>query len=196
MKLQMIKTRRLLAAASPLVLGTALLIGCQTAHVAHPLTAELGGNSPESQMDFWHLLADRHVTSNDEAFHGVILFADGSDPAKTYADRVSLLQSRGMLAKNFHETADQAIERGTLAVMVVKTLNIKGGWAMHVFGPTPRYATKELVSMNLYPASSASQTFSGAEFLGIIGKMEDYQRGNDGGPAGGGTAANTEANAQ
>ena len=32
--------------------------------------------------------------------------------------------------------------------------------------------------MNLYPVSSPNQTFTGNEFLGIIGRMEDYQRSN------------------
>ena len=34
--------------------------------------------------------------------------------------------------------------------------------------------------MELYPASSPNQTFSGTEFLGIIGKLEDYQRKQQG----------------
>jgi hypothetical protein len=42
----------------------------------------------------------------------------------------------------------------------------------------PRYATRELMYLDLYPPSSPQQTFSGTEFLGIIGRIEDYQRGN------------------
>jgi hypothetical protein len=29
----------------------------------------------------------------------------------------------------------------------------------------------------LYPQSSPNQTFSGTELVGVIGKLEDYQRG-------------------
>jgi hypothetical protein len=47
---------------------------------------------------------------------------------------------------------------------------------MRAFGPTPRYATRELVYLDLYPPSGPNQTFSGTEFLGIMGKIEDYQR--------------------
>jgi hypothetical protein len=32
--------------------------------------------------------------------------------------------------------------------------------------------------VGLYPPSSPNQTFSGSEFVGIIGRIEDYQRGN------------------
>jgi hypothetical protein len=85
-----------------------------------------------------------------------------------------------MLPGGFSQPAEQAIERGTLAVAIVRALKIKGGLAMHLFGATPlstRYAVRELQFMELYPASSPNQTFSGTEFLGIIGKLEDYRRG-------------------
>jgi hypothetical protein len=161
----------------PLVLLVSVAVaGCQTAHVAHPLTEHLAGNDADSQMEFWHTLADRHVTSNDEAFHGILLFLDGKDDARDYAGRVSTLRGRALLPNGFQGHADDAVERGTLAVIIVKVLNIKGGWAMHVFGPTERYSVRELQDLNLYTPSSPNQTFSGTEFLGIIGKLEDYQQ--------------------
>ena len=47
-----------------------------------------------------------------------------------------------------------------------------------LFGPTPRYAVRELMFLNVYPPSTPNQSFSGNEFVGIIGRVEDYQRGN------------------
>jgi hypothetical protein len=158
------------------VLLTALLAGCQTARVDQPLAATLGASDADTQLEFWHQLADRPVTSNDDAFHGLLLYLDGEDPAADYAGRVQALKERGLLAKNFDQPANQAVERGTLAVAITKALDIKGGWAMRLFGPTPRYATRELQYLDLYPPSSPNQTFSGTEFLGIMGKFEDWQR--------------------
>src|SRR5918993_19297 len=76
------------------------------------------------------------------------------------------------------EPADQAVSRGTLAVAVVRLTGIKGGITTRVFGASPRYAVRELMFTGLYPTSSPNQTFSGSEFVGIIGRIEDYQRGN------------------
>jgi hypothetical protein len=163
-------------AAGAGLLLLALVAGCQSARVAEPLAGKLGGNEPDQQMEFWHQLAERPVTSNDDAFHGLLLYLDGADPAADYAGRVQTLKDRGLLPKNFDEPANQAIERGTLAVAITRALNIKGGWAMRAFGPTPRYATRELVYLDLYPPSGPNQTFSGTEFLGIMGKFEDWQR--------------------
>src|SRR5207237_1202942 len=137
-----------------------LASGCQTARVERPLTRELGGNDPNQQLEFWHRLAEQSVTSNDDAFHGLLLFLDGDDPAADYAGRVRTLQSRGLLP-SFNQPAEQAVQRGTLAVALVKALDIKGGVMLRLLGPTPRYAVRELVFMELYPPSSPSQTFSG-----------------------------------
>jgi hypothetical protein len=154
----------------------ALAAGCQTARVADPLTRSLGGSDPDQQMEFLHTLADRPVTSNDEAFHGLVLFLDGNDPAGDYPARVAALRSRGMLPSGFAQSADQAIERGTLAVALVKALSIKGGLTMRVLGPSPRYAVRELQYMDIYPVSSPNQTFKGSEFLSILSKVEEYQK--------------------
>lgn len=157
-----------------------LLAGCQSAHVADPLTQTLGGSDPETQVTFWHELANRKVTSNDEAFHGLLLFLDNKDDAKDYTGRVAALKASGVLPKWFNAPADDAITRGTLSVAIVKILKIRGGVMMTLTGGVDgRYTTKELVDQGLYPPSSPNQTFSGTEFVGIIGKMDDYQRGGE-----------------
>jgi hypothetical protein len=109
----------------------------------------------------------------------MLLYLDSSDASHDYAGRVKTMKSRGLLPAGFEGKADEAVERGTVAVMIAKVLNIHGGWAMHVFGQdNGRYAVRELQYKGLIPPSGEKQTFSGAEFVGIIGKMEDYQRGN------------------
>ena len=175
---------------TPLLLGIAAVIallagaGCGASRVTEPVTARHGGADPDEQMEFWHTLADQPVTSNDDAFHGLLLYVDQQDPAATYEERVAAMKSRGMLPANFDEPAEQAVSRGTLAVAIAKALNIRGGLLMSLLGATPlgptgRYATRELVFLDLFPPSSPNQTFSGTEFLGIMGKLEDFQRGVD-----------------
>ncbi|MEE9211032.1 MAG: hypothetical protein V3U29_00075 [Phycisphaeraceae bacterium] len=155
---------------------TFVLAGCQTAKVAEPITAELAGNDAESRMAFWHTLGERSVVSNDEAWHGLLLFVDGEDPAQDYAGRVELLKARNMLTAGFDRPADEAVRRGDVAVAICRILEIKGGVIMRVFGPTPRYATRELEYEGLYLLSSPHQTLSGQQFLAIIGRVEDMQR--------------------
>jgi hypothetical protein len=149
--------------------------GCQTAHETHSVVAKFPGDDADAQLGFWHELATHRLTSNDDAFHGILLDMDGHDKSANYADRVATLKSRGLLNASFNEPADTAIERGVLAVIVVKELKIRGGWAMHVFGDTERYSLRELVYLGIFPPSSSQQTFSGSEFVGVIGKIDDTQ---------------------
>ena len=154
----------------------ALLCGCSAATVSEPLTRQLAGNDPETQLEFWHELAMRPVTSNDEAFHGLLLFMDERDDSPDYPGRVHQLQKRQMLPRGFDQPAEAALQRGTLAVALAGMLKIKGGLTMRLFGPTPRYATRELQYLNLLPPSSPNQTVSGSEFLGVMGRVEDHER--------------------
>jgi hypothetical protein len=159
-----------------LSVGLLLLAGCHSAHVPADVTSNLGGNDPDVQLNFWHTLAEHHLTSNQDAFHAILLYVDDHDDCADYNARVALLKSRGMLAKDFNEPHDSAVKRGTVAVMFVKILNIHGGWALHLFVSTiPRYATRELIYLAIFPYCSPQQTFSGTEFVGVIGALEDYQ---------------------
>jgi hypothetical protein len=155
----------------------ALLGGCAIPHVQKPLTVEYGGMDDDSRGEFWYQLAEHPVACNDEAFHALLLHFFKKDPGN-YAARVTELKHRKMLPGGFDRPADEAIQRGTLAVALARVLKIKGGLMLSVLGPTPRYATRELQYIGIYPPSSPEQVFSGTELVGIMGRVEDYQRGN------------------
>jgi hypothetical protein len=161
------------------LLSATVLAGCRTARVTQPLPAEVMSNDESAQMDFWHALPDRKVVGNDEAFHALLLFLDETDPATDYDGRVRALKDRKLLPSGFNRAANDAVTRGTLAVAFARALNIKGGLTMTLFGPTERYATRELMYTGLFPSSSPNQTFSGQELVGIFGRAEDYQRTNE-----------------
>jgi hypothetical protein len=156
-----------------------MLVGCATTKVKDPVVPTLTGiNDPESaQLAFWRDIATRKVVCNDDAFHGLLLFLDSADPNSNYDARVSALKARKLIPDYFHDAGDQAVSRGSIAYAVVQALHIKGGWVLTVFGPTPRYALRELINLNLFPRSSPEQGLSGSEFVGIIGRVEDYQDG-------------------
>src|SRR5688572_29909598 len=123
---------RLLALAVALVAAAA---GCKSAHVVEPLTQKLGGDDPDSQLEFWHQLSERPITCNDEAFHGLLLYVDGTDPNEAYEQRVAALKTRKMLPQSFDQPANQAVHRGTLAMAICRALDIKGGINLRLFGP-------------------------------------------------------------
>ncbi len=168
--------KRVTVAAAALALAV-MACGCQTARVGQPLTANLGGPDPAQRGEFWYQLSRVPLTSNDDAMHALLLYADGTAPA-TYEQRVAALRERGMLPRGFDGAADEAVARGTLAVAVAKMLDIKGGLTSRLVGPTPRYSTRALIAEGLFPECTPNQAISGAEFAALIGKIEDYQKGD------------------
>src|SRR5690242_10957237 len=161
-----------------MALSLVMLVGCAAPRTGKPLAPAAASSEPDAQLEFWHSLADEPIATNDAAFHGLLLYLDQKDDAKDYASRVAALKQRKMLPGDFDEPAEAAVRRGTLAVAILKVVREKGGLTMRVLGPMPRYAVRELQFMGLYPPSTPNQSFSGNEFLGIIGKLEDYQRGD------------------
>ena len=155
-----------------------LLMGCQSARPGNVVSKELAGSDPDAQINFWHALTEEPVASNDQAFRALLLYMDGKDDSATYEARVTALRRRGMLPARFDEPAESAVKRGTLAVAIMRLLDERGGLTTRIFGPTPRYAVRELMVLNVYPPSTPNQAFSGNELVGIIGRIEDYQRGN------------------
>jgi hypothetical protein len=161
-----------------LAIAMLMLGGCRTASVSESVASRFGGADPDDTIEFWHQLAERPVTCNDDAFHGLLIYLDGEDKSESYVARVDSLKSRGLLPARFDAPATRAIDRGTLAVAIARSLKIRGGLMMRATGAAPRYAVRELIYEGVYPPSSPNQTFSGAEFVGVMGKMEDWQRGN------------------
>lgn len=163
-----------------LLLGALLAsAGCKVATVQQTVVSQLEApGSPEGQMEFWHRLAEQPLTSNDDAFHGLLLFADGGDDSADYAARVARLKQRGLLPAWFDAPATEAVQRGIVAMAMLKLIDERGGLMLRLLGPTPRYATREAVHLGLMPASSPRQTFTGGQFVGVIGRVEDFQRGN------------------
>lgn len=165
-----------------LTLGLAVvtLLGCQAAPKGQLVAPAVAGSDADAQLQFWHGLSEHPIASNDEAFHGLLLYLDGKSDATDYAGRVAALQSKGLLGEGFAQPADAPIRRGTLAAIVARLTQLRGGVNLTIFGPGfayGRYALRETEYQGLFPdQSSPNQTFSGLEFVGIIGRLEDFQR--------------------
>jgi hypothetical protein len=167
--------------ALAIALALVAALGCQSIAVRDPLTSRPSAmnRTVTGRLEFWHELSRRPCVSNDEAFHGLLLYLDRDDPRTSYTERLGALRQRRMLPAGFSEPGDYAVSRGTLAVALAQLLGIKGGLTMHLIGPNPRYAIRALVHQDVFPDSSVNQTFSGAEFVGVMGRLEDVQRSAD-----------------
>jgi len=160
------------------ILLAGLAVGCNTATVSRTVVADLNADDQDTQIEFWHTLANKPICSNDDAMHALLLDQDGTDPNPDYAARVKALKARKLLLASFNRPANEAVTRGTIAVALYQAADLKGGVILHLTGPNERYCLRELRYLNMLPPSSPNQTFSGVELVGVIGRFEDYMRGN------------------
>jgi hypothetical protein len=153
------------------------LTGCQRSVSTGELPVTYAVDDVEAEMNFWHGLTDKPVTSNNEALHGLILLAEGSDPNQSYAERIQWLKQRNWIDGRFDRPAEEAVTRGTVARVLCHILDINGGLTMRVLGAHPRYATRELVYLDILPPSSDQQGLSGIQFVGLISRAEAFKEG-------------------
>lgn len=159
-----------------LAMAMMVMFGCETTRRASPLITEYDQADARAELEFWHGLAEQPVTTNNDAFHGLIEMANGTDPYNSYADRVNWLKDNDLLYDSFDGEPDEAANRGTVAYILVNALEIKGGVTMRVFGNHPRYATRELIYLEIMRKSTPQQGLSGIEFVGLVGRAQDYDR--------------------
>lgn len=156
------------------ILVTLLGGGCARTRVDASLALPVVVGDVNAELDFWDALTVRPVVCNDDGLHGLLLFADGSDPALSYSERVVIARSRNWIAPDWNEPAYLAMQRGTLARAVAVYCGIEGGVMMRLLGPHPRYASRELQYLGMMGTGSEQQALSGREFMGVISKAQDY----------------------
>lgn len=149
--------------------------GCSRTVLVKRQVIDYEPDDVSAELDFWHTLPDRSAVTNDEGLHGLLLFADGADPARSYEQRVTLLKSRGWLSSDFDEAGNMVMERGTLAKLLSHALEIDGGVMMRLTDKNRRYSTRELVYLGIMGAGTEQQALSGIDYIGVISKAQDWQ---------------------
>lgn len=130
----------------------------------------------DDEQNFWTDLETRRVVTNNDALHGLFLAADGVDPNPSYEDRLFAARERAWIGDDFQpdtRPANQSANIGDLSVAACRIANIKGGLTMRILGPTPRYATKELVYRQMIPDRGDNQSMTGLEFIDFVTRIQD-----------------------
>lgn len=125
---------------------------------------------------FWSDLETRRIVTNNDALHGLMLSVDDGDPHETYEDRLRDSVARGWLPTDrTPETmpANTSARMGDLAMAACKIADIRGGLTMTIFGLSPRYATRELVALEIIPDRSEGQAITGLEFIEFASRVQD-----------------------
>lgn len=164
--------RRSHTASSLLKASAALLLaaGCQRAVLDSSAVDKFP--SADDELEFIDAVEGEKVVTNNDALHALFLISLRADSAADYAGRVAAAKERGWLGASFDEPANESAEIGWIARAACLEAGVKGGLNMHLFGPIPRYATKELVFMGVLPPRSENQSLSGSAFIDFLNRLD------------------------
>lgn len=156
-----------------LLVGAGALAGCQRSVVENPASAQFP--AAEEQLEFLDALETQRVVTNDDALHGLLMFADADADLRSWDERVARAKEMGWIPENAEPVANESVTVGRVSSVLVRVLGIKGGLTMRLFGPSPRYATRELVYLRLLTDRTEDQTLSGLEFLDLLSRAEEFR---------------------
>ena len=89
--------------------------------------------------------------------------------------RSKLIES-GVIRERWKPDPQKKLTRGKVAYMLVKILKIKGGLTMRLFGPSERYALKELEFMELMDGGMTWRSVSGRELVAVLARADEYMQ--------------------
>ena len=127
--------------------------------------AEPGGGAAQLAYN----LSQKTWCTNDDACSLVLLFTQGQDSYTDFAARLEKLEAQGLVQSHWNLQADDSVTKGTLAYMLCRALNIRGGLFMHIL-PNRRYAYREAVYQKLMLRGSENEPLTGPEAIGILGR--------------------------
>lgn len=157
------------------LLAAATLAGCS--QMTRPEQAQQGQAVDEADFLHVHLQAQPVVTVA-EAYRAVLMLAEGQDRPASFEEREAELIARKIVRPAWKLQRDQAIDKATIAYMVLAVLDVRGGVNRMVFGSLGlgdrRYALREAIYMDLMPPASEHRYLTGGELVDLLARADAY----------------------
>lgn len=118
-------------------------------------------------------LLQKRIAFNYDAAKAIIILMGVDEEYLDLNAQAAYLKDAGFLPNRLRDSFDpmQPLRRGLAAYMFQHALKIRGGIAWHLFGPTQRYALKELVHRGIMADGHAQDLISGEELVQIMSQV-------------------------
>ena len=129
-----------------------------------------------SDAGFLYELSDKKYCTTDDAYRGMLYFVDGVDTSANFQERTARVQMHGLVKADWEHTPEAPITKGKVAYMFARALEFPGGVMYNITNACPRYALRELMYRHIIGGGSENDKISGAEYVGILGRADDYRQ--------------------
>lgn len=154
--------------------GWLSLVGC----APHVTYAPALDDQSVASSEFLHVVARQPVVTYDQACRALLLMTEGQDQARGFEERTAVLQASGVVRAEWGLSANDVVDRGTLAYMICQACKLPGGINTRLSGWTGvgdrRYALHEAIHRGLIVGGTSEQVLAGGEFVRAIAKADDY----------------------
>ena len=135
----------------------------------------------DSNAELVAYIADQPFVTAEPAYRAVYVLWKGEPSSGDFDALADTLRAAGVVSKHWRHAPDQPLRRGTIAFMVCRACEIRGGinWALTGMG---RYAWRELQHRGIAGPGSEYGWMSGGEFVGLLLRAEDHLRQPRGAP--------------
>jgi hypothetical protein len=126
---------------------------------------------------FQAYLAEAELVTVEEAYRAMLILADGEDSSTSFEQRRELLESRGILRPEWNLQPQNVIDVGSVAYMVCRVCQIRGGVNCRLFGSwglgDRRYALRELLYREMIDRTVDYQYMTGAAMITVLAKADE-----------------------
>ena len=137
---------------------------------------EKKGGSGGGRTAYVRRLFEKDRATFGDACRMVLSLVERKPVSGSFAEIQKDLDTRGILVGSWAIKESSPVDRGTLAYMLCKSLGIKGGLTIRLFGLSRRYALRECISIGLMNRGSAEKYVKGRMLIDVITDAGIYQR--------------------
>jgi hypothetical protein len=146
----------------------AWLVGLLVATGTVPFVMGQDNKEPEKSESRTAHLRRMYATDRCTYGDGLRAIAGLVNDAPAEGDFVAALKEKGIVPADWNDAAESKLTKGTLAYLLCKALDIKGGATMRLTGTSRRYALRECIYVGLMGVGSTDEYVSGRELLDVM----------------------------
>jgi hypothetical protein len=133
----------------------------------------------ESRTAYLRRIYEKDRASYGDACRAILSVIKSEHTDAEFAAVVGDLTGRGIVNAAWGLQEPSLLTKGTLAYMVCRALEIKGGATMRLFGINRRYALRECIFLRLIASGTTDEYVTGRELIDVVTHATVYkEQGN------------------
>jgi len=128
------------------------------------------------QNTYFSELLTKEVADLSDAYKALVILMGAGDRFRDIDSQFDFLKGEEIIPKSISKESDHDVplRKGAAAYMFAKTMDIKGGITMRIFGLSERYAFKELVYQEIMYPGNVHDVMSGPELILTLTQAADH----------------------